>query len=113
MIQELVQADCGILLNLSAFNRWHIPKDIVRAPRSSGGSSLQGPSGSGESSVGLSVQPSLPSLRSYDSSLLDAEDVKQKINDQLNDAPVWWLLEIIPTKHPVLTRKGKLVPKIR
>jgi hypothetical protein len=81
MIQELVQADCGVLFNLRTFKRWHIPVDIVRPPRSSGGSSLQGPSGSGESSVGLSVQPSLPSLRSFDSSLLDTKDVEQKIND--------------------------------
>jgi hypothetical protein len=31
----------------------------------------------------------------------------------LHDARVWWLLEIIPTRYPMLTKKGKWVKKIR
>ena len=62
--------------------------------------------------MGLNGQQSLASMRSYDSSLLDARDVNQKINDQLKDVPVWWFLEIIPTKHLVL-KEGKWVKKIR
>ncbi|KAN0111562.1 Uncharacterized alpha/beta hydrolase domain (DUF2235) domain containing protein [Russula decolorans] len=112
MIQELIQADCGVLFDPRAFKRWNLPVDIVRPPPSPSQSSFQGSSGSGESSLGLSVQQSLASLRSYDSSLLDARDVEQRINDQLHDARVWWLLEIIPTRYPMLTKKGKWVKKI-
>jgi hypothetical protein len=113
MVQELVQADCNVSFDLRAFKRWNLPVDIVLPPPSPTQSSFQGSSGSGESSLGLSGQRSLASLRSFDSSLLDARDVKQRINDQLKDAPAWWLLEIIPTRYPVLTRKGKWVKKIR
>jgi hypothetical protein len=113
MIQELIQADCGILFDPRAFKRWNLPVDIVRPPPSPSQSSFQGSSGGGESSLGLSGQQSLASMRSYDSSLLDARDVEQRINDQLNDAPVWWLLEIIPTRYPKLTKKGKWVKRIK
>lgn len=114
MIQELVEADCGVLFDLNAFDRWNLPTDIVLSPPPSPSqSSFQSSSTSGESSMGLSAPRSLASLRSYNSSLLDATDVEQRINDQLKDARIWWLLEIIPTKHPVLTKKGKWVKRIR
>jgi len=115
MIQELIQADCGVLFDqgLRAFERWNLPVGIVRPPPSPSQSSFQGSSGSGESSLGLSGQQSLASLRSYDSGSLDARDVEERINDQLKDARVWWLLEIIPTRYPILTKKGTWAKKIR
>jgi hypothetical protein len=104
MIQEIVQADCGVLFDLrvSTFKRWKLHPDIARPPSSPSQSSFLSPSGSGESSVGLSGQRSMASMRSHDSSLLDARDVEEKANDQLKKAPVWWLLEVIPTRYPVL-----------
>lgn len=113
MIQELIQADCGVLFDPRAFKRWNLPVDIVLPPPSPSQSSFQGSSGSGESNLGLSVQRSLASMRSYDSSLLDARDVEQRINDQLHDARAWWILEIIPTRYPIFTKKGTWVKKIR
>jgi hypothetical protein len=112
MVQELVQADCGVLFDLRVFDRWNLPVNIVQPPPSPSQPSFLGSSGSGESSVGLSGQQSLASMRSFDSSVLDARDVEENINDQLDKARVWWLLEIIPTKQPVLTKKG-WVKKLR
>lgn len=99
MVQELVQADCGVSFDSEALKRWRLPNDIVLSPPSPSHPAFRGSSrGSGESSVGLSGQPSLASLRSHDS---DARDVQEKINDQLKSARLWRLLEIIPTRYPV------------
>jgi hypothetical protein len=116
MIQEIVQADCGILFDLRAFDRWKLPHELARPPPSRE-SSFQGSSGSGESSVGLSGQQSLASMRSFDSSSRDAKDVEVKIRDELKRAPAWKLLEIVPTRFPFLKKKKngnlKWVKKIR
>jgi hypothetical protein len=113
MIQELVRADCGVLFDLEAFDRWHIPKNIAQTPSPSRSTSLS-PIGGVGGRVETNGQGSQDSLRSHDSSLLDAEDVEQRINDQLKDARVWWLLEIIPTRYPFMTRKGgKWVKRLR
>jgi hypothetical protein len=108
-----VRADCGVLFDPKAFERWHIPADIAQITPSPSLSTFQGLGGGDESGVEMNGQVSRESLRSYDSDLLDAKDVEQRINDQLKDAPVWWLLEIIPTRYPFMTRQGKWVKKIR
>jgi hypothetical protein len=112
MIQEIVQADCGISFDEKALDHWKLPREIIARPPPSRESSVQGSSRSGESSVGLSGQQSLASLRSFDSSSLDAKDVKVKIRDEMKRAPAWRLLEFIPTKYSVW-KDGKWVNEIR
>lgn len=103
MVQELVQADCGVLFDPEAFKRWKLLDDIVLSPPSPSHPSFQGSSGSGESSGGLSGPPSLESLRSRES---DARDVQEKVHDKLESARLWRLLEIIPTKYPGVWENG-------
>ncbi|KAA1469715.1 hypothetical protein DENSPDRAFT_638958 [Dentipellis sp. KUC8613] len=41
----------------------------------------------------------------------EAEDVVQPINDELKLAPLWWLLEIVPTKYAWQDPSGKWITK--
>ncbi|KAH9010783.1 hypothetical protein EDB84DRAFT_1541996 [Lactarius hengduanensis] len=90
MVQEVMRADCGIQFDFDAFARWNIPVTFGRDPypsTSDTGTPSQD-SGNGGSGTEGSVT---------ENDRADSLDIVQPIHDDLGAAPVWWLLEIIPT----------------
>jgi hypothetical protein len=85
MIQEVIRSDCGILFDLTAFDRWDIPQTIVQQHKNpSGSTSDNGPGASG-----------------------DAADAVQKIHDMLKEKPMWWIVEFLPLKYEYQDDDGK------
>jgi hypothetical protein len=77
MIEQIVRAECDILFDFAAFDRWNIPRTIGQHKY---GSTSENGSGAG-------------------SNTQEAGDAVQKITDQLKKQPLWWILEILPLKY--------------
>ncbi len=92
MIQEIVQANCGILFDYDAFERRRIPITIGQHPHP--------PSEDKGKGAGEPVR---------ENNQADAIDVVQPIHDRLEKVPEWWLLEIIPTSYTYQNEQNKWV----
>jgi len=84
MIEQIVSAECQILFDWDAFERWHIPRVTAQykdpsPPKGECATSDDAPPGEGDER--------------------DAQDAIQKITDQLKVNPLWWILEIFPTSY--------------
>jgi hypothetical protein len=104
MVQEIVRANCGILFDYDAFERWGIPITI-----------------------GKDISPShiagcRPGKREWQwhgqrgavaEYQADAVDVMQPMHDQLRKNPFWWILEIPFTSYTYQNEKDKWVTKWR
>ncbi|KAH9070710.1 hypothetical protein EDB83DRAFT_359405 [Lactarius deliciosus] len=99
MIQEAMRADCGIQFDMPSFARWNIPIAVGQDPSTSDAPS-QGHGGNDGSVTEGSVTESNPA---------DALDIAQPIHDDLQQAPAWWLLEIIPTQFTYQNTQDKWV----
>jgi hypothetical protein len=94
MIEQLVSAECQILFDWDAFDRWHIPRVTAQykdpsPPKGECATSDDAPPGEGDER--------------------DAQDAIQKITDQLKVNPLWWILEIFPTSYTYRNAHGKWV----
>jgi hypothetical protein len=99
MIQELVRADCGILFDVDAFARWNIHiTSIAEPPPLQSPQTLQEPAENNDLiKLGKSPGTDVCDLKSQ-----VIRDLGQKIEDQLKNIPLWWLLEIFPTTYRFL-----------
>lgn len=102
MLQEIVQAECGIQFDYDAFAQWGIPITIGRdnCPPTSLATNQASGSGTGTGEPVTENQA-------------DALDIVQPTHDQLKAVPAWWLLEIIPTSYTYQNMKNKWVTKWR
>ncbi|KAI0308353.1 hypothetical protein B0F90DRAFT_162350 [Multifurca ochricompacta] len=116
MIKELLDADCGVLFNLSAFGRWNLDVNLVQ-PQLSTASQSQLTSQGLDQNRGLTNRAkgrenqSQASLSTYE--LEDLKDLQQKPIDQLEKKPIsmWWFLEIIPTTFTFTNPLGETESK--
>jgi len=100
MLQEIVQAECGIQFDYDALAKWGIPTNIGRDTYTATSPAADQTNGSGTSAGGpVTENPS------------DALDVVKPIHDQLKALPVWWLLEIIPTSYTYQNMKNNWITK--
>ncbi|KAI0322401.1 hypothetical protein OF83DRAFT_1094151 [Amylostereum chailletii] len=105
MVKEVMQAQCGVLFEDAAFQRWNIPlSSLSNIFQPVGGPKQRSINeyvalhhkGDGKSKAG-SAEERANSETSE--SGREAIDVMQPINDPLKSQPLWWLLEIIPTRY--------------
>ncbi|TFY66446.1 hypothetical protein EVG20_g4650 [Dentipellis fragilis] len=147
MVREVMLAQCGILFDDAALNKWNIPTTVVDAfkpkrasgehkrqtslhdyikPPTSAKAAANGKEKEKENGVGngsgngkarisvdgkarVSVDETVPTDDSDKDH--EAEDVVQPINDELKLAPLWWLLEVVPTKYAWQNPSGKWITK--
>jgi len=106
MVREVMKAQCGIVFDETAFSRLKIPSDLT---------SFFGGYTRGQETLPhdffspmdtpFSERESNDTQGSNSSSELDAKDALQPIHDQLVEAPVWWLLEVVPTNYTYQSSK--------
>ena len=90
MIEQIRLADCNIIFNLNAFDRWHIPHDIGQYKD-------------------ISTSKGQGTASSKDGHL-DRQDAVLEITDELWSswkAPLWWVFEILPSSYAYEGRKGE------
>ncbi|KAI0248360.1 hypothetical protein BJV78DRAFT_1131681 [Lactifluus subvellereus] len=93
MIEQIVGADCPILLDLSVFARWNIPVAIVQQGYSSRSQGRSAPKSGERDGDGDGDGDGA------DSDQQDAQDVVQPVDDELRANPAWWILEILPMSY--------------
>lgn len=107
MIEQIVGADCPIQFDLSVFRRWKVPVAIVQQgyPSLSQGKSApksRERDGDGEGD-GYGV----------DTDQQDAQDVVQRMDDELKANPAWWILEIFPMSYSFQDAQDKWTTRWR
>jgi hypothetical protein len=105
MIQEIVQAKCGILFDFDAFAQWGIPITIGQDLDPSSSLAPKHANGSGSGTGGAITENDQPED--------EVLNVEQPTHDQLKAVPAWWLLEIIPAPYTYQNVQDKWVTQWR
>ncbi|KAI9508360.1 hypothetical protein F5148DRAFT_918894 [Russula earlei] len=94
MVEQAVNADCGILFHWDAFDRWHIPSSI--------GSHVYKSLRCGEGAAATEDGPNRKINQQ------DAQDAVRPIHDELKRIPLWWILEFLPLSFTYQNQQGNL-----
>lgn len=125
MVREVMLAQCGITFEEAALTRWNIPLTATEAfkkqtskpsspapgaasPVSANGKdSVEngGDGGNGQNGRGLKRADSVSSWVAT----RELADAVQPMDDELKKQPLWWILEILPTKYSYQDVAGKWI----
>ena len=125
MVREVMLAQCGITFEEAALTRWNIPLTATEAfkkqtskpsspapgaasPVSANGKdSVEngGDGGNGQNGKGLKRADSVSSWVAT----RELADAVQPMDDELKKQPLWWILEILPTKYSYQDVAGKWI----
>ncbi|TFY76082.1 hypothetical protein EWM64_g7930 [Hericium alpestre] len=122
MVREVMQVQCGILFEDAALHRWRIPLTATDSFKGKPGGTHKkqtslhdymkpGHNGKSQLTDGNGKEAEQPDNPLSKEQSREEQDVVQPINDELKIDPLWWLLEIVPTKYAWQNSAGEWVSK--